>query len=924
MKSRDEIFNIYLQLYASDKQVEVLRNPFYIPNEQSVIESINNTEQKYINYLPEIVLNEDEKEYVINKIKSIHSIYQEEGHAILGDYEHDYKWYDRWLDENNEQYYWERYKNYLVCQKHFPPSVVETLENKTLKSIMSYLGDPNGLDSNFSIRGLVVGDVQSGKTSNYLGLLTKAADAGYKVIFVLTGTIESLRKQTQERVEEGFIGYNVVDATDVGVGRGDKTPKSFTSRKQDFVDGNDLNTTMKISSYNFEPMVFVVKKNVSVLKKMYAAIKNINTTKQYQKINTSMLLIDDEADNASINTNKEDNDPTKINNYIRKILNLFERSSYVGFTATPFANVFISYDDENEMLKDDLFPRDFIYSLNAPSNYCGSRKYFFEKNDNVRFITDSDDSVFPMKHSKEWYGDNLFQSFYHSINTFLLANTIRDLRDPSPNTNRSMLINMTRFTKVQLVIKEIVDAYYIQVKNAIKQTHKLDSNYALTNPLISGLKESFDKEYSTVIIDGSYLSWELVFKNIYNSIKDIQIVVVNSSKQSTKLNYDDYKTTGLRVIAIGGLALSRGLTLEGLCVSYFYRNTSTFDVLMQMGRWFGYRDGYEDLCKIFITQISSEYYKDICKSIECLREDIVKMEEQHKKPSDYGIRVRNDSIDLGITASNKMRNTAKKVDRKSFYGNIFETPYLYRNLDLIENNINETKLFFDKIDIESRDYNVSHPYFRNISKNYVIELLSHLNVHPANENFDISQLCRFIKRQDKELDNFDLLIMEGFSNSNRLINVDALHLKDISLVARSFDVPNENLIRISEARARLGGRSDAKNGLKPNETALISDNVKGQDYMIEGRNPLLIIYFIDPRNDGFDNEDRFTSTSNITDEIKLYCELLTRKYSYLIGFAIGFPYKAGVTGENTMYTVNKTVNYFEKDHEEMEDEDCNE
>ena len=300
------------------------------------------------------------------------------------------------------------------------------------------------------------------------------------------------------------------------------------------------------------------------------------------------------------------------------------------------------------------------------------------------------------------------------------------------------------------------------------------------------------------------------------------------------------------------------------------------------------------------------------------------MEEQHKKPSDYGIRVRNDSIDLGITASNKMRNTAKKVDRKSFYGNIFETPYLYRNLDLIENNINETKLFFDKIDIESRDYNVSHPYFRNISKNYVIELLSHLNVHPANENFDISQLCRFIKRQDKELDNFDLLIMEGFSNSNRLINVDALHLKDISLVARSFDVPNENLIRISEARARLGGRSDAKNGLKPNETALISDNVKGQDYMIEGRNPLLIIYFIDPRNDGFDNEDRFTSTSNITDEIKLYCELLTRKYSYLIGFAIGFPYKAGVTGENTMYTVNKTVNYFEKDHEEMEDEDCNE
>lgn len=922
MKSRDEIFDIYINQYSNDKKVHLISNPFYIPDNQSVIDSIEKTEQRYKVSLPEIILTTDEKEIVIKRIKAVHSIYQEEGYAILGDYEHDYKWYDNWLKENNEQYYWERYKKYLVSEKHFAPKVVDVLESKTLKSIMSYLGNPND-DVKFSIRGLVVGDVQSGKTSNYIGLVTKAADVGYKVIFILTGTIESLRKQTQERVEEGFIGYNVVDAQDVGVGRGDKIPKSFTSRQQDFVAGNDLNTTLKISSYKSEPMVFVIKKNVTVLRKLFSALKNINTNKQYEKINSSMLLIDDEADNASINTNKEDHDPTKINDYIRKILSLFERGSYVGFTATPFANVFISYDDDDEMLKDDLFPRDFIYSLNPPSNYCGSKKYFFEKNCNVRYIIDGNDNVFPMNHKKEWNGNELFPSLYHAINSFLIANTIRDLRNDKC-TNRSMLINMTRFTKVQLVIKDIVDDYFKSIKNAIKQTHKLDNLYALTNPLINGLKESFEKEYSNIIVMGECLKWSNIFSNIYNSIKDIQIIVVNSSKQSTKLNYDNYKNTGLRVITIGGLALSRGLTLEGLCTSYFYRNSSTFDVLMQMGRWFGYREGYEDICKIFITENSAEYYKEICMSIEYLRKDIIKMSEQHKKPSDYGIRVRNDSQELGITASNKMRNTKKKVDRKSFYGNIFETPYLHRNLDLIEKNIINTLSLFKKIDINLRDNSVKHPYFKNVPKEYIFEFLKELKIHDANENFDVKQLLSFLLRADSELDYFDILIMEGFGTSSRKINIDTLDIKDSPLVARSFDVPSDSLIRISQARARLGGRSDAKNGLCDDVIARIDENAKGQDYMIEGRNSLLIIYFIDPRNDGFYDEEKFTSTSNISDENRLYSELITRRYPYLVGYGVGFPQKEGFSEENTLYTVNKKVNYFEKEHVEYKGDDSNE
>lgn len=923
MKTREEIFDIYLMQYSNDIAVLKISNPFFVPDEQSIWDSIAQTEERYKPYLKEIVLTEFEKGLVLTKIKSVHSIYQEEGDAILGDYEHDYKWYDNYLNEGNEEYYWARYKNYLATQKHFPPEVIETLENDTLRKIMSYLGNPND-ESGFSIRGLVVGDVQSGKTSNYLGLVTKAADAGYKVIFILTGTIEGLRQQTQVRVEEGFVGYDVVSATDVGVGRGDKTPKSFTSRLKDFVADDDQNTNIKISNYPSEPMIFVVKKNASVLSKLYTSLKNINTTKQYQRIDAPMLLIDDEADNASINTNKPEDNPTIINDYIRKLLRLFARSSYVGFTATPFANVFISYDSENEMLKDDLFPRDFIYSLKAPSNYCGSRKYFFDENSNVRFILDGDEALFPMKHKKEWRGDKLFDSLYHAVNTFLIANAMRDIRDADVNirTNRSMLINMTRFTKVQLVIKDIVEDYYTRVKNAVKQTHKLDSDYALTNPLIASLKASFEKEYSGIISNGVTITWDHVRTYLYQAIKDIQIVVVNSSKQSAKLNYDDHKDTGLRVIAIGGLALSRGLTLEGLCVSYFYRNTATFDVLMQMGRWFGYREGYADLCKIFITKDSAEYYRYICMSIEDLRRDIERMGREKRKPEEYGIRVRNDSIDLGITAANKSRNTKKMVYRKSFYGNIFETPHLHRDLDVIEHNINETLGFLGTISISQKDTSVKHPYFRGIPKSDVVQLISSISVHKASESyFDSKQILSFLKREDPELNLFDVLIMGGEDDSPSRFVFPELGI-NIGLVYRTYDVLDDNppVIRMSRQRARLGGRADAKNGLSKSQVP--QGEVRSQDYMLEGRNPLLIIYFVDPDNSELSDEDVHSGVSSKTEDLKVRLELLTRRYNYLLGFAIGFPKKGNAVSESILYTVNKTVNYFDKEHEEGDD--CNE
>ena len=924
MPNRSNIYDMYLSDFGAFKTAQEYMNPNFITTDDTIRESIKGTKDRFISFMPQVVLSQEEEIFVINKIKSVYSVYQEEGYAILGDYEHDYDWYQKFLNsEICSTYYWDRYKNYLKNIKHFPVEIIDTLENKTLFKLMSYLGNPND-ESRFSVRGLVVGDVQSGKTSNYLGLLTKAADAGYRVIFILTGTIESLRKQTQQRVEEGFIGWDTVNAIPVGVGASDSMPKAFTSRAKDFTGTDNQNTTYKLSNYSSEPMIFVLKKNVSVLKKVYSSLKNINTTATQTKINYPALIIDDEADNASINTNKADDDPTKINKYIRNLLSLFTRSSYVGFTATPFANVFISYDKKDEMLNDDLFPRDFIYALNSPSNYCGAKKYFVEKNNNIEFIKDANDEIFPMRHTKEWDGDRLFGSLYEAIRSFLLANAIRDIRDVNKNTHRSMLINMSRFTKVQSSIMNIVEEYFKEVKRSVKQTHKLPASVALSNPIIQSLKQTFDNEYTNLEVNVEKITWQKVFSQLYDSISKIKVVVVNSSKNSSKLNYDDAKD-GLRVIAVGGLALSRGLTLEGLMTSYFYRNTATFDVLMQMGRWFGYREGYADLCRIWLTETSYYFYSYIYLSTEALKSDIKTMGQEKRKPEDFGIRVMNDSIELGITAANKMRNTLQRVE-KTFFGSVFETPYIVRDLDAVENNIDNTLAFLKKLSMEQRDYSITqHPYFRDVNVEDVKKLLSSLNIPNANATyFDKKQILSQMKQNASSISKFDVLIIGGqnvvggVQNPHRF-RLDSLDI-NIPLVGRSFDIKDDT-IRMSKSRLRLGGSSDTRYGLSDDQIPLT--HTKAQDYLIEGRNPLLIIYFIRPTNvaDEADFIYSFDSDNNDKNaQKKLIKELGTRKYGYLVGFGLGIPRKLGVSTKSTMFTVNKTVNYYDKDHDNESEE----
>ena len=236
---------------------------------------------------------------------------------------------------------------------------------------------------------MVVGFVQSGKTANFTALISKAADAGYRFIIVLAGIHDELRQQTQIRIDRELTGYNNLNLDGSFVEwNGLEVPRRWLNlTSAGWLDENEtgefsgkgINRFHDIFLNTQRPVIAIIKKNVSIMKRL---IKWINASEVADRANVPVLVIDDEADQASVdgNANREDTDPTKTNERIRTILNAFIRSAYVGYTATPFANVFIKYNSFHEIFGDDLYPRNFIYSLPEPPGYFGTRRIF---NDNL-------------------------------------------------------------------------------------------------------------------------------------------------------------------------------------------------------------------------------------------------------------------------------------------------------------------------------------------------------------------------------------------------------------------------------------------------------------------------------------------------------------------------------------------------------------
>lgn len=712
-----------------------------------------------------------------------------------------------WLDAERKKgwTYWQRYSEYMEAR--IPWTALDALDSAT-DEVLSQLEDPNR-EGAWDRRGLVVGHVQSGKTGNYTGLICKAADSGYKIIIVLAGLHKNLRAQTQIRLDEGFLGFATISGADelpaVGVGLIDNDtsvrPNAATNRS----DNGDFNTAvaarMNISPEQ-RPWLFVVKKNKTVLERLLHWIRNRvanhvdPVTGRKLVTNLPLLVIDDESDHGSVDTGEDvvddfgnpdlEHQPKTINRLIRSILHHFSRKAYVGYTATPFANIFIHDRGTTQEHGPDLFPAAFITNLAAPSNYVGPGRIFGSASSTpddlplVRALSDEEFQAWmPSKtttspeirphrngHLPRWKGEDLVpDSLAEAIRSFVYACAVRKLRGQG-NKHSSMLVHVTRFTSVQSEVLSQVAEYLRDLKG--RYTRKID---------LAALEASMRMEYEDTFLPGMQkirdalvegetledFSWLDIRNVLPDVLSDIRVREINGTARDA-LDYVENEGTGLKVIAIGGDKLARGLTLEGLCTSYFLRTARMYDTLMQMGRWFGYRDGYLDVCRLYTSEEMVDWFGHIADAAEELRQEFDNMVAAGATPKQFGLRVKSHSV-LTVTSRAKMRNA--RPMQLTYSGNLLQTIVFPNRKDDIKSNLNVTDRFIStlgpSIDLNKQIFvpagqKWNGHLWRGVSALSVISFLRAYRTHAASFRIMSPLIADFIEEmnKDQELTNWTI------------------------------------------------------------------------------------------------------------------------------------------------------------------------
>jgi len=826
-----------------------------------------------------------ERNLLIREIESLYRIRIEEFRMIEASERRKH-----WVNDNKNQItwnFWERYKTYLQYRKNFAPETIghlDRLTNKTLDGLYY----PKA-DIGFDKKGLIVGQVQSGKTSNYTGLICKAADAGYNLIIILAGMHNNLRTQTQIRIDEGFLGFDTkyqrafnTGNSIIGAGIGQKIypAHSFTSSDE----SGDFSKRGTYSYHTNEPIIAVVKKNKTRLENLkrwlYShAIEDGNGKRKIK--DKTLLLIDDEADNASINVSNDNAKRSAINNEITEILSLFLKSGYVGYTATPFANIFIPFDEK------DIFPRDFVINIPAPSNYIGPEKIFGfslasedeTTNDVLPIVNriNDYDVYIPNKHKKDdQLPSAIPESLRRAIRCFILTCAIRRLRGQIIDHN-SMLIHVTRYVRWQNHFRDLVSNIFEHYKLGIDQNNPIviDELRATFETDISSPNEKY-KSYKSVSqeILNSPLSdidtmiqlheWKDVSKHLFDAIVKIEVRSINGGSGDI-LNYYDHPN-GLSVIAIGGDKLSRGLTLEGLSVSYYLRASTMYDTLMQMGRWFGYRPGYVDLCRLFTSRELNEWFCHITHASEELREEFDYMADvAGSTPEQYALKVRTHPGVLQITASNKMRETTDI--QITWSGRLVESYELKRNENSIDNNLLATNQFIQSLGEKYEPKGKNFIWF-NIDSHQVKDYLRNIQLLENLKAYEPNNLIRFIDLQlpNNELNNWTVVLMSKdksefnyrlkFSNNEKEIGCWFRKQEknssddDIYYINKSHIIsPKDEFIDLSQSdyeRAMQLTREYWAKKKKDTEPSYPNGQIVRNEIR-SPQNPLLLIYLLDPR-----------------------------------------------------------------------------
>lgn len=552
------------------------------------------------------------------------------------------------------QPYFTAFRDFLVNERKWDRSTVESLA-ETSNDLIERMPDPRAAKE-FQTRGLVVGHIQSGKTANMAALIARAADQGYRLCIILGGLWNDLRSQTQRRMDQEITGHSNLGAIDgpfVTVVDPTAAPWSRLTNaglQGDFNPGthNDLNPQT--------PKLAVIKKHVTVLRRFTEFLRRANVRLE----DLPALIIDDEADQASINTNYgktvdgEEIDPSKTNARIRELLAVLPKSAYVAFTATPYANVLIDADVE-----EDLYPRDFIATLPEPRNYFGPRQLFgigMSPSD-LSIEEAAQPELDIIRHIPEEQmtdleqlgpGDECPQILSDALLAFLLSSSARLARGQD-DRHFTMFVHPSQRTDDHAAFRDVIESEMA--------TFGVQAGRPKNFPeFTKRAKKMWDDDFVPVIASyGDDPQPAPEFGTIWKFAKTVTDAIEFKTLNYNSADELDYTLPAKRYIVIGGNRLSRGLTLEGLSVSFFTRNATTYDTLLQMGRWFGFRPGYADLTAIYVEKTMANQFADLARVELELRADLAKYARKPNPPTPLELmpKIRSHPA-LAVTPRNKM------------------------------------------------------------------------------------------------------------------------------------------------------------------------------------------------------------------------------------------------------------------------------
>lgn len=611
----------------------------------------------------------------------------------------------------------------LLRKDRWAAAAISDLDDSSTR-IVSLLNHPR--EREFATRGLVVGYVQSGKTTNYTAVMAKAADRGYKLFIVLAGIHNGLRRQTQSRLVRQLVEPNM----------------SLWSQLTD-VDRDFAPPATGAAAYfgrvNRTYVLCVVKKNATVLRKLARWLESASAYLE----DCPALVIDDEADQASVATDK-------INTLIRRILEGLPKSAYVGYTASPFANLLI------DPTSGDLYPEDFVVNLPKPDGHYGTEVLFGryaldgedpesvdDGYDMIRSVPDDDvECVRPQKRADvESFSPEITESLRDAVRYFWLATAARRVRGTG-TPHSTMLVHTSVNTLVHDSFRAPLELLRAKTAGSLDDPRLLGELRALWDTETGRVPAAEFGEHK--------VPFEALMPELPGVLDDCRIVMDNSNSEDRL----DYENGPVVAIAVGGNTLSRGLTLEGLVVSYFVRAVSAYDTLLQMGRWFGYRDGYADLPRIWMTDELKEWFRHLATVEAEMRRDIDVYMTEDKTPLQFAVRLRTHPA-LRVTAAAKMKDAVPAAS--AYGGRRVQTRYFHTDAEwLLANQQAAKSLVAQALRAGARREDRSEEgryLLRDVPYDLVTEFLKAYRFHENSKECDAKLIVDYIERRVRNADS---------------------------------------------------------------------------------------------------------------------------------------------------------------------------